>query len=48
MKAISTPTVATATVFVTAASLAWQARAGRDLVGFPEIHAEGVHYATVK
>ena len=48
MKAISIPTVATATVFVLAASVAWQASAGRELVKFPETYAEGVHYATVK
>ena len=48
MKAISIPAAATAMVFAVAATLAWQARAGRELVKFPETYAEGVHYATVK
>lgn len=29
------------------AILAWNARAGRDLVTFPDAFADGVHYATV-
>ena len=32
---------------LTAAAAAWQARAGRELVSFPETFAEGVRYATV-
>src|SRR5919206_170990 len=48
MKAISIPAAATAMVFAVAATLAWQARAGRELVEFPENYAGSVHYATVK
>jgi hypothetical protein len=48
MKAISIRTLATALVLGVVATLAWQARAGRELVQFPENYAEGVHYATVE
>lgn len=42
MKAISLLT------FAAAGAVAWQARAGSDLVKFPERFAEGVLYATVE
>jgi cytochrome P460 len=47
MKPISLHTLATALALAVAATLAGQARAGRELVQFPENYAEGVHYATV-
>jgi hypothetical protein len=47
MKAISIYTLATALALVVAATLAGQAKAGRELVKFPENYAEGVLYATV-
>jgi hypothetical protein len=37
----------TALAFAAAASIAWRAEAGRELVKFPESFAEGVRYATV-
>ena len=39
---------AVALVYVLAALLTWQARAGGDLVQFPENYAQGVQYATVE
>jgi hypothetical protein len=47
MKAISLHTLATALALAVAATLAGQARAGGELVKFPENYAEGMHYATV-
>jgi hypothetical protein len=41
-------TIATALAIGVASTLAWQAKAGRDLVKFPENYAEGVLYAAVE
>ncbi len=48
MKAISLHTLATVLALALAATLARQARAGGELVKFPEDYAEGVLYATMK
>lgn len=48
MKAMSIHTLATALVLAVAATLPWQARAGGELVTFPENDAEGVRYAIVE
>jgi len=48
MKAIRRKTGAAALVVAACAALAWQAKAGRELVKLPENFAEGVHYATVE
>ncbi len=47
MKPISIRTLATSLALAVAATLAVQARAGRELVKFPENFAEGVRYAIV-
>jgi hypothetical protein len=47
MKAMSIHPLATALVLGVAATLAWPAKAGRELVKFPENFTEGVLYATV-
>ncbi len=47
MKAVAIHTLATALALAVAAALAGQARAGGELVKFPENYAEGVLYATV-
>jgi hypothetical protein len=44
---VSIPVLATALTVAVTATLAWQARAGGELVKFPENFAEGVLYATV-
>jgi hypothetical protein len=48
MKAISTHTLATVLVLAVAVTFAGQARAGGELVTFPENDAEGVRYAIVE
>jgi hypothetical protein len=48
MKAMSIHTLATALVLAVAATLPWSARAGGELVTFPENDAEGVRYAIVE
>jgi hypothetical protein len=48
MKAISIHTLATALALAVAATLAGLARAGGELVRFPENYAEGVLYAIVE
>ena len=47
MKAISTHTLATALVLAVAVTFAGQARAGGELVTFPDSYTAGVLYATV-
>lgn len=47
MKTMSMRALPAALVLVVAAVMAWQAKAGRELVTFPENFAAGVHYATV-
>jgi hypothetical protein len=48
MKAITIKTGAAALVLAACAALAWQAKAGSELVQLPENFAEGVQYATVE
>ena len=48
MKTIATHILVTALVLAVAATLPWQARAGGELVSFPEHYAEGVLYAIVE
>ena len=48
MKAITTKTGAASLMLAACATLAWQAKAGGELVKFPENFSEGVHYATVE
>jgi hypothetical protein len=48
MKTIATHILVTALVLAVAATLPWQARAGGELVTFPEHYAEGVLYAIVE
>src|SRR5215218_1083137 len=47
MRTVSIPVPATALTVAVTATLAWQARAGGELVKFPENFAEGVLYAMV-
>jgi hypothetical protein len=47
MKTTSICILAATSLFAVAATLAFQAKAGGELVIFPEKHAAGVHYATV-
>lgn len=48
MKPLAAHALATALAFVAVGALAWQAKAGGELVRFPESFAEGVLYATVE
>jgi hypothetical protein len=47
MKRFSSRTVLVALAVGVAAMVAWQAKAGRELVRFPENFVQGVQYATV-
>lgn len=48
MKIISIRAVATALALAVLAGVGWQAKAGGELVTFPESYADGVRYATVE
>jgi hypothetical protein len=47
MRAVSTKALLATLAVAVAATLDWQAKAGGELVKFPENFAQGVHYATV-